>query len=34
MKRTIKLYGVLRKHFGREYVLDVASPGRRYRRSA
>ncbi|QXH44288.1 tail assembly protein [Pseudomonas xanthosomatis] len=26
MKRTIKLYGVLRKHFGREYVLDVASP--------
>ncbi|MHA6196820.1 tail assembly protein [Pseudomonas wadenswilerensis] len=25
MKRTIKLYGVLRKHFGREYVLDVRS---------
>ncbi|MBF8781016.1 tail assembly protein [Pseudomonas fulva] len=26
MKRTIKLYGVLRKHFGREYVLDVHTP--------
>lgn len=26
MKRTIKLYGVLRKHFGREYSLDVNSP--------
>ncbi|WP_405124538.1 tail assembly protein [Pseudomonas alloputida] len=25
MKRTVKLYGVLRKHFGREYVLDVNS---------
>ncbi|WP_136476985.1 tail assembly protein [Pseudomonas sp. DG56-2] len=25
MKRTIKLYGVLRKHFGREYILDVHS---------
>lgn len=25
MKRTIKLYGVLRKHFGREYTLDVHS---------
>lgn len=25
MKRTIKLYGVLRKHFGREYVLEVHS---------
>lgn len=25
MKRTIKLYGVLRKHFGREYSLDVDS---------
>ncbi len=23
MMRTIKLYGVLRKHFGREYVIDV-----------
>ncbi|WP_175649489.1 tail assembly protein [Pseudomonas sp. Marseille-P9899] len=23
MKRTIKLYGVLRKHFGREYTLEV-----------
>ncbi|PNG28950.1 phage tail protein [Pseudomonas protegens] len=26
MKRTVKLYGVLRKHFGREYLLDVQSP--------
>lgn len=26
MKRTVKLYGVLRKHFGREYLLDVSSP--------
>ncbi|AZL69196.1 tail assembly protein [Pseudomonas oryziphila] len=26
MKRTVKLYGVLRKHFGREYLLDVHSP--------
>lgn len=26
MKRTVKLYGVLRKHFGREYQLDVHSP--------
>lgn len=26
MKRTVKLYGVLRKHFGRKYVLDVQSP--------
>ncbi|MFV3286955.1 tail assembly protein [Pseudomonas sp. NY15356] len=26
MKRTVKLYGVLRKHFGREYLLDVYSP--------
>ncbi|MDZ5601745.1 tail assembly protein [Pseudomonas sp. RP23018S] len=25
MKRTIKLYGVLRKHFGREYQLEVNS---------
>lgn len=25
MKRTIRLYGVLRRHFGREYVLDVRS---------
>lgn len=25
MKRTIKLYGVLRKHFGREYQLEVSS---------
>lgn len=25
MKRTIKLYGVLRKNFGREYILDVHS---------
>lgn len=25
MKRTVKLYGVLRKHFGREYLLDVHS---------
>ena len=25
MRRTIKLYGVLRKHFGREYELDVNS---------
>ncbi len=25
MKRTIKLYGVLRKHFGREYRLEVSS---------
>jgi predicted phage tail protein len=25
MRRTIKLYGVLRKHFGREYTLDVHS---------
>lgn len=25
MKRTVKLYGVLRKHFGREYVLEVSS---------
>ncbi|MBA1195005.1 tail assembly protein [Pseudomonas entomophila] len=26
MMRTIKLYGVLRKHFGREFKLDVNSP--------
>lgn len=26
MKRTVKLYGVLRRHFGREYLLDVSSP--------
>lgn len=26
MKRTVKLYGVLRKLFGREYLLDVQSP--------
>lgn len=26
MKRTVKLYGVLRKHFGRDYLLDVQSP--------
>lgn len=26
MKRTVKLYGVFRKHFGREYLLDVSSP--------
>lgn len=26
MKRTVKLYGVLRKNFGREYLLDVQSP--------
>ncbi|WMN19277.1 tail assembly protein [Pseudomonas piscis] len=26
MKRTVKLYGVLRRHFGREYLLDVNSP--------
>lgn len=25
MKRKVKLYGVLRKHFGREYELDVNS---------
>ncbi|MFG0919430.1 tail assembly protein [Pseudomonas fulva] len=25
MKRTIKLYGVLRRHFGREYCLEVDS---------
>lgn len=25
MKRTIRLYGVVRKHFGREYTLDVHS---------
>lgn len=25
MKRKVKLYGVLRKHFGREYELDVDS---------
>lgn len=25
MRRTIRLYGVLRKHFGREYTLDVHS---------
>ncbi|AIL60943.1 tail assembly protein [Pseudomonas alkylphenolica] len=25
MKRTIRLYGVARKHFGREYTLDVHS---------
>ena len=25
MKRTIRLYGVARKHFGREYILDVHS---------
>lgn len=25
MMRTVKLYGVLRRHFGREYVLDVHS---------
>jgi len=26
VKRTVKLYGVLRKHFGREYQLEVDSP--------
>ncbi|WOE77480.1 tail assembly protein [Pseudomonas protegens] len=25
MMRTVKLYGILRRHFGREYVLDVHS---------
>lgn len=26
MMRTVKLYGILRKYFGREYLLDVNSP--------
>ena len=26
MKRTVRLYGVLRKHFGRDFALQLSSP--------
>ena len=26
MKRTVRLYGVLRQHFGRDFPLELSSP--------